>query len=118
MIPFCCGTTASPPSDPLHGSGYKYLVRGKIWKSKQVLSVYFLNKEFIDEHGGSSVLTVQNIMDWAGVWNSCVPVGNTIPKFKMVLFQNGKADIRIKFSSENHMHNSLDVWRILVLHTV
>ena len=66
-----------------------------------MLTVFFLNKEFINEHRGSSdsVLTVQNIMDWAGEWNSCVPDG--IPKFKMVSFQNGKADIRIKLSGKS-----------------
>ena len=49
------------------------------------------------------MLTVQNIMDWAGVWNSCVPAEDDIPKFEMVSFRNGKADIRIKFSSENYV---------------
>ena len=106
VIPFCCGGTVIPSFDPLHGSDQDHsavFARSKIWKGRQVLTVSFLNKEFIDEHGGSSVLTVQSIMDWAGVWNSCVSPEDNIPKFEMASFQNSKADIRIKFSSENYV---------------
>ena len=65
-----------------------------------MLTVFFMNEEFIYEQKWKSFsgnqLTVEQIMEWAGTWNSSD--FHSVLKFEIVPFQ--QADIRIKFSSK------------------
>ena len=74
--------------------------KSKIWRGRKVLTVFFLNEEFIFEQEwklrSKQQLTVETIMEWAGAWNSYNL--HSVPKFEMVPFQ--QADIRVKFSSK------------------
>ena len=105
-----CYEAPLPAIDAADGSVHSplaasaYVVKEKIWAGRQVLNVIFLNGEFISDNRwrcGAAMLTLQNIMDWARVWNS--PLVDSIPKLKMIEIQKAgsKADIRVKFSSKN-----------------
>ena len=103
-IPFCYGSPSAPIADPCSSLDHTPLPVGagsKIWKGKQVLTVFFMNEELLYEQEWKSSfteqqLTVELIMKWAGVWNSSDL--HSVPKFEMVPFE--QADIRIKFSSK------------------
>ena len=102
-IPYCFGSPVGPITDQSHSLDHNLLaagVRSKIWRGRQVLTVFFVNEEFIYEQKWKSFpgkqLTVEQIMEWAGTWNSSD--FQSVLKFEMVPFQ--QADIRIKFSSK------------------
>ena len=97
--PLCYGTPVRYATNRFSSSlDHKGGTRSKIWKSRQVLTVFFRNKQ--RWLCGSSPLTVENIMEWAGTWN--LSVDNNVPKFEMVPME--EADIRVKFSSKNTMY--------------
>ena len=106
MVPFCSGPPPSckTPQDGKacrEGAAGAYLTKGKIWKDRQKLIVYFLNDEFIDDHkSGPDPLTLTTIMAWAQVWNS--PGYGNIPELVMEKRKNKlrTADIRVRFSGE------------------
>ena len=107
-IPICF----EPPSftDPkqeaagarVHAAG-AYIAKTKTWLGRQTLSVYFMNEDFIEQHGwrcGLSSMTVDTIMAWANVWNS--PGYEKIPRLVRtdLSTQTRRADIRVQFSGE------------------
>ena len=61
-----------------------------------MLNVFLMNEELIYQ---TWIPTVEEIMEWAGVWNS-INV-QSVPDFEIVAFH--QADIRIKFSSMYHL---------------
>ena len=101
-MPFCYGSPADQSSSSSHNL---VTTRSKIWRGRQVLSVFFMNEELIYKQKWTvkeyytKQLTVEKIMEWAGVWNS-IDV-HSVPDFETVAFH--QADIRIKFSSMYHL---------------
>ena len=102
-IPYCYGPPVGPTTDQSHSLDHNLLAAGvgsKIWRGRQVLTVFFMNEEFIYEQKWESFhgeqLTVEQIMEWAETWNSSDV--HSVIKFEIVPFQ--QADIRIKFSSK------------------
>ncbi len=73
-----------------------------LWDVKQVskLKVHFLNPDILEkEHwkcGHASPLTVNNVLDWANVWNSHA---DNYPQIADELATREKADIRVEFRS-------------------
>ena len=68
-----------------------HMYRNKIWASRQLLKVTFLNPELLFQWG----LTVDNVLDWANEWNS--DDSDKVPKFVKEL-QTKRADIRVQCS--------------------
>ena len=107
VVPFCSGPPPSCKSSQgsttyKEGAAGAYLTKGKIWKDREKLTVYFLNDDFIDAWKcRSESMTLATIMAWAKVWNS--PGYDNIPE--LVMKENNSrehtADIRVKFSSES-----------------
>ena len=102
-VPYCYGPPVGLTTDQSHSLDHNLLAAGagsKIWRGRQVLTVFFMNEEFIYEEKWKSSrgyqLTVEQIMGWAGTWN--LSDFHSVPKFEMVPFQ--QADFRIKFSSK------------------
>ena len=106
VVPFC----SKPPlqfnstQDSIvrrEGAAGAYVVKNKIWKDRQQLTVHFLNDDIIEGwRCGSGPMTVETIMAWAQVWNS--PGHDNIPKLVKDERNSRErtADIRVQFSSE------------------
>ena len=78
----------------------------KIWQKRDVLKVYFLNPEDLDTKEwmcGKDNMNVQNIVDWAQVWNNATYPH--IPSFEKTDSKD-KADIRVHFGGESKLINS------------
>ncbi len=71
--------------------------RVKIWIGHEKLKVYFLNPDVVDNwmHKGVPI-NVTNIMGWAQMWNPSMEL--PIPVFDMTVINDGRAQIRVKFS--------------------
>ena len=102
-VPYCYGSPVGPTTDQSHSLDHNLLAAGarsKIWRGRQVLTVFFMNEEFIHEQKWKSFpakqLTVEQIMEWARTWSSSD--FHSVLKFDVVPFH--QADIRIKFSSK------------------
>ena len=79
-----------------------HMYRNKIWASRQLLKVTFLNPELLVQWG----LTVDNVLDWANEWNS--DSSDEVPKFAR---KNEKGDIRVQFSGKyNIKEEELEVF--------
>ncbi len=104
QVSYCTQPLSDPPdllaiTSQVSDDGYSggHASHTKLWVGRDVLWVYFMNpKRLVKESWmcGKELLNVQNIMDWAGAWNS--PTHPNIPKFKKTDDQD-KADIRVEF---------------------
>ena len=90
------------------GAAAPHISKGKVWKGRKLLKVYFMNPDDIDDWGWKcrgEPMNINTIFAWARVWNF---VGfKEIPTFEFVEIAS-QADIRVKFSSE-HFRNLYSV---------
>ena len=90
----------------------------KVWRDRQVLRVYFMNPDDIDDlewKCRGEPLNTNTILAWAQVWN-IVPYPE-IPKFEMIE-RASRADIRVQFSSKSNLFFlQLYVYCYHIIHT-
>ncbi len=93
------GASSNIPTDAQGGVARYHL----LWDVKQVpdLKVHFLNPEILNKEdwrcGHSDQLTVNNVLDWATVWNISA---ENYPRIADELATRENAHIRVKFIKE------------------
>ncbi len=101
----------------LPGSARRHL----LWDVKQFpeLKVHFLNPELLEKEKwkcGRAPLTINNVLDWAAVWNSHA---DYYPKISDDFVTKEDAQIRVLFTSNStlitlHYKNVVEIYRISV----
>lgn len=80
------------------GAAGAWIQTKKIWGSREVLKVYFLNPSVLESWiCGKQAMNTATIMAWAAKWNH--PFFEKIPKFQEV-DSSDNADIRVEFTGK------------------
>lgn len=81
------------------GAAGAWIQTKKIWGSRTILTVFFLNPSMLDTWMcGKMPMNTANVLAWAGVWNT--PMYDKIPKFEEIDSRD-EADIRVEFTGES-----------------
>ena len=79
--------------EDLQNTASGQMAKNKMWSGNyDVLHVYFMNPEVLDQVG----LNSQNIIDWAKMWEHHNHPNTMIPKFRETK-EETRAVIRVKF---------------------